>query len=107
MPIDEKMVKFEQLAAKRTEKVLHSIALLANLSNTNVYHYKPEHVQQIFGAIDDAVSQVKQQFEPKATVEQAFSFSGISHEISEEEAAKETDDMSEDLEDGEDEDAVH
>lgn len=84
MPTDEKMVKFEQLASKRTEKILHNIASLRNLANRSNYHYTDEHIAQMLSTIRDALNDAESDFAPKQAPNTSFAFHGISHEISEE-----------------------
>ena len=77
---DEKTQKFEELAARRVENAIHSIGIIGTLGkNKSKYHYTQEHVDQIFGAIDAAVADMKENFAPKKeeTKPSGFSFAGI------------------------------
>lgn len=73
---DEKMVKFETIAQKRVQNALHAIELIGNLANPSTYHYTPEHTQQIFDALEQAVALEKKKFEPKPQAK-SFCFSNI------------------------------
>lgn len=73
---DEKMVKFETIAQKRVQNALHAIELIGNLANPSAYHYTPEHTQQIFDALEQAVALEKKKFEPKPQAK-SFCFSNI------------------------------
>lgn len=73
---DEKMVKFETIAQKRVQNALHAIELIGNLANPSTYHYTPEHTQQIFDALEQAVALEKKKFEPKLQAK-SFCFSNI------------------------------
>jgi hypothetical protein len=73
---DEKMVKFETIAQKRVQNALHAISLIGNLANPSAYHYTPEHTQQIFDALEQAVALEKKKFEPKPQAK-SFCFSNI------------------------------
>lgn len=73
---DEKMVKFETIAQKRVQNALHAIELIGNLANPSTYHYTPEHTQQIFDALEQAVALEKKKFEPKPRAK-SFCFSNI------------------------------
>lgn len=77
---DEKMQKFEELAARRVEKAIHSISIIGTLGkNKSNYHYTQDHVDTIFGAIDTAVAGMKESFLPPKpeTKTAGFSFDGI------------------------------
>lgn len=77
---DEKTQKFEELAARRVENAIHSIGIIGTLGkNKSKYHYTQEHVDQIFGAIDAAVADMKKNFAPKKECQKTsgFSFAGL------------------------------
>lgn len=83
--MDEKMQKFEELAQQRVEKAIHAIDLIGKLSSP-AYHYTPQHVEQIFGALMGAVTENKKKFAPKQKpAAKSFSFSGI-HDNEEDDA---------------------
>ena len=46
-----KRQRFEKVAEKRVNKVLHYLELLSNCSNTYNYEYSKEDVEKIFKAI--------------------------------------------------------
>lgn len=54
--------RFIKLAENRTQKILDTLDLLGNLSNTNNYVYDATDVEQIFGAIRDRVKEVESTF---------------------------------------------
>ena len=62
----DKRSKFKSLAEKRTQKALHAIYLIGNLSNTNNYEYSDEEVDKIINALENAVKNVKKRFESSA-----------------------------------------
>ena len=73
---DEKMQKFEALAAKRVEKAIHSIGIIGTLGkHKSNYHYTQGHVDQIFDAIDTAVASMKENFLPAKPETKTTSFS--------------------------------
>ncbi len=77
---DEKMQKFEELAARRVENAIHSIGIIGTLGkNKFKYHYTQDHVAKIFEAIDTAVAGMKENFLPPKpeTKTAGFSFDGI------------------------------
>ncbi len=43
---------FKRLAEKRTQKIIDTLQLLGNLSNTSNYSYTDKQVEHIFGAIE-------------------------------------------------------
>lgn len=54
--------KFVKLAENRTQKILDTLDLLGNLSNTNNYIYETTDVEQIFGAIRERIKEVESTF---------------------------------------------
>ena len=54
--------RFVKLAENRTQKILDTLDLLGNLSNTNNYVYDSADVEQIFGAIRDRIKEVESTF---------------------------------------------
>lgn len=65
MIIMEKNVKkerFNKIAVNRTNKILDTLRLLGNCSNTASYEYTEEDVKKIFNAIEQEVKMQKQKF---------------------------------------------
>lgn len=61
-PNESKNEKFQRLAIKRTNKIIKSIQILENLSNKINYSYTVDEVDQIFDAIEQELSLVKETF---------------------------------------------
>lgn len=59
---ETKNEKFVRLAEARTTKILETLQLLGNCSNTNVYEYTDDEIDQIFSAIEKAVRDAKSRF---------------------------------------------
>ena len=73
--MDEKKKKFIELAESRVTKAIHSINLVANLSNRSSYHYEPRQVKEIIDELESAVEKLKIRFNPVETDKKvAFSF---------------------------------
>ena len=58
---EEKASKFKELAVKRTNKVLKSIAGLGNLSSSN-YAYTEEQAAKMIAALKGAVAELETRF---------------------------------------------
>ena len=52
MAIDKKN-NFKRLAESRTNKILDSLVLLGNLSNTSYYDYSMDQIDEIFNVIEE------------------------------------------------------
>lgn len=61
--METKREKFLRLANSRTNKLLDSIRLLANLSNKSNYDYTKADVDKIFNAIDKELKRAKIEFD--------------------------------------------
>ena len=61
-PEESKREKFVRLAEARTNRIIDTLQLLGNCSNTSAYEYTPEDVQQIFDAIEFEVKEAKKKF---------------------------------------------
>lgn len=61
--LETKREKFLRLANSRTNKLLDSIRLLANLSNKSNYDYTKADVDKIFNAIDKELKRAKIEFD--------------------------------------------
>ena len=54
--------RFVRLAEARTNKIIDMLQLLGNCSNTSVYDYTAEDVEEIFQAIEQEVREAKRRF---------------------------------------------
>lgn len=61
MAIDKKN-NFKRLAKSRTNKILDSLILLGNLSNTSYYDYSMDQIDEIFNVIEEEMKQQKLRF---------------------------------------------
>lgn len=61
-PQESKREKFVRLAEARTNKIIDTLQLLGNCSNTSVYEYTAQDVEQIFQAIELEVREAKKKF---------------------------------------------
>lgn len=61
MGVDKK-ANFVRIAESRTNKIIESITLLGNLSNTSYYEYTTEQIESIFSAIQDELDTQKSIF---------------------------------------------
>ena len=61
MAIDKKN-NFKRLAESRTNKILDSLELLGNLSNTSYYDYSMDQIDEIFNVIEEEMKQQKMRF---------------------------------------------
>lgn len=61
MAIDKKS-NFKRLAESRTNKILDSLVLLGNLSNTSYYDYSMDQIDEIFSVIEEEIKQQKLRF---------------------------------------------
>lgn len=59
---ESKRDKFVRLAEKRTNRILDTLQLLGNCSNTSVYEYTQKDVDKIFKAIQSQVDETKRRF---------------------------------------------
>lgn len=64
-PNETKRDKFVRLAESRTNKIIDTLELLGNCSNTTAYEYTQKDVTQIFQAIEEAVKEAKKKFAAK------------------------------------------
>ena len=82
----EKRQKFMENAGKRVNKVMHDIQILEPMARSSVYDFTRTDVEEMFGAMQDALDTAKEEyikkFEGKAKAERkVFSF-GASENIS-------------------------
>ena len=59
---ESKHDKFVRLAEARTNKIIDMLQLLGNCSNTAVYEYTSDEVEEIFQAIEQEVREAKKKF---------------------------------------------
>jgi len=60
--VESKRDKFVRIGEARTNKILDMIELLGNCSNSSIYEYTQSDVNQIFGAIENALKDAKKKF---------------------------------------------
>lgn len=75
----EKRQKFMENAGKRVNKVMHDIQILEPMARSSVYDFTKNDVEEMFGAMQDALDTAKEEyikkFEGKAKAERkVFSF---------------------------------
>ena len=61
MAVDKK-ANFIRIAEARTNKIIESITLLGNLSNTSYYEYTPDQIEAMFSAIQEELDAQKKRF---------------------------------------------
>ncbi len=61
MAVDKK-ANFIRIAEARTNKIIESITLLGNLSNTSYYEYTPDQIEAMFSAIQEELDNQKKRF---------------------------------------------
>ena len=59
---ETKREKFIRLAEARTNRIIDTLQLLGNLSNTGAYEYSKKDIDQMFKAIEESVSDAKAKF---------------------------------------------
>ena len=74
---NEKRDAFIRLAEHRTERAIHYIDLIGNLSNRRAYEFDDSDVNTIISALRSTISQVKNRFEGSAKKKQ-FTLDGDS-----------------------------
>ena len=60
--MEDKRKRFERLAVKRTNAVLHRLKVLGNCSNRSAYDYTEEDINKIFLEIEKRVRETKTKF---------------------------------------------
>lgn len=60
-----KRERFEKIAPKRVEKILHTLSLLSNCANPYSYEYTDEDIEKIFKAITKKVNDTRAVFNSK------------------------------------------
>ena len=81
----EKRQKFMENAGKRVNKVMHDIQILEPMARSSVYDFTRTDVEEMFGAMQDALDTAKEEyikkFEGKAKAERKmFSFGATTTE---------------------------
>lgn len=71
---ESKHDKFVRLAEARTNKIIDTLQLLGNCSNTSVYEYTETEVEEIFQAIEQEIQEAKKKFS-KADTSKSSRFS--------------------------------
>lgn len=61
MAVDKK-ANFIRVAEARTNKIIDSIALLGNLSNTSYYEYTSDQIDAMFSAIQEELDNQRKRF---------------------------------------------
>ncbi len=59
---ETKREKFVRLAENRTNRILETLQLLGNCSNTSAYEYTQSDIDKIFGAIQNQLNETKKRF---------------------------------------------
>ena len=59
---ETKREKFVRLAEARTNRIIDTLHLLGNLSNTGAYEYSKKDIDQMFKAIEEVISDTKNKF---------------------------------------------
>lgn len=71
MAVDKK-ANFIRIAEARTNKIIESITLLGNLSNTSYYEYTPDQIKAMFSAIQEELDNQKKQFADRGSKKKKF-----------------------------------
>ena len=71
MAVDKK-ANFIRIAEARTNKIIESIALIGNLSNTSYYEYTPDQIEAMFSAIQEELDNQKKRFAESGTPKKKF-----------------------------------
>ena len=66
---ETKRDKFVRLAEARTNKILDTLVLLGNCSNTSAYEYTQKDVDKIFKAIQSQLDETKKRFSKQGTTQ--------------------------------------
>ena len=66
---EERIKRFQRLAARRTQRVLHRLDVLGNCSNKSNYVYSPEQVEKIFKTLRDKVNEIEMRFKAKKSAD--------------------------------------
>ena len=64
---ETKRDKFIRLAENRTNKIIDTLQLLGNCSNTSIYEYTQADVDKIFNAIQQQLTETKKRFSKQSS----------------------------------------
>ena len=62
---EEKRAKFMENAGKRVNKVMHDIQILEPMARSSVYDFTKEDVEEMFGAMQSTLNDVRAEFNKK------------------------------------------
>lgn len=62
-----KKERFLKIAENRTNKILQTLRLLGNCSNTNNYSYNEKQIKKIFSVIEEELKNTKSKFNKNET----------------------------------------
>ncbi len=62
---EEKRNKFVEYAGKRVNNVLHDIQILEPMARSNSYDYTKQDIEEMFGAMQEALNDAKEEFYKK------------------------------------------
>ena len=76
---EEKRNKFIEFAGKRVNNVLHDIQILEPMARSNNYDYTKQDIEEMFTAIEDTLTEAKEEFykkfeEKQRDTKKVFSF---------------------------------
>lgn len=60
--MEEKEIKFKELAEKRVNNAIKNIQLIGNLSNTRAYSYTEEDIKKIFKTLKEELALAETKF---------------------------------------------
>ena len=84
---EEKRNKFMEFAGKRVNNVMHDIQILEPMARSSVYDFTKADVEEMFGAMQDALDTAKEEyikkFEGKAKAERKMFSFGASEMVTE------------------------
>lgn len=83
---EEKRSKFIEFAGKRVNNVLHDIQILEPMARSNNYDYTKQDIEEMFNAMEVALSDAKEEFykkfeEKQKSTKKVFSFGTASNEV--------------------------
>ena len=70
--METKRDKFIRLAENRTNKIIHYVDLIGNLSNTKIYEYSESDIRKIFSEIEAHLKITKQRFKTHNSKKRKF-----------------------------------
>lgn len=68
---EEKRQKFIEYAGKRVNNVMHDIQILEPMSRSSSYDYTKQDLEEMFTAMEEALSQTKEEFYKKFAEKEA------------------------------------